>query len=236
MASRGHNITFVSPFRTKETENIKEIYLEGVSKIMEENNVDWFSMSKRSSFFQLTSLVYKVQDIFKNTYLSLAANTELRSVIRARQVDAVVADCFYNEMVFPMADHLGVPLILHCSSASLKGLITTAGGYADYASVPNGMTDYDDNMNFVERIFNFLSSEIFNAATGHILVDMLDDLVQKDYPNSRSIKEIAKDVSLILFNSNPATTWVRSLPPQIIPVGNVHTRPSKPLSEVLHHI
>jgi hypothetical protein len=199
---------------------------------MEENNVDWFSMSKRSSFLQLTSLVYKVQDIFKNTYLSLAANTELQSVIRARQVDAVVADCFYNEMVFPMVDHLGVPLILHCSSAGLKGLITTAGGYADYATVPAGLTDYNDNMSFVERIINFLSTEIFKAATSHILVDMLDDLVKKDYPNSRPIKDIANDVSLILFNSNPATAWQRSLPPQIIPVGNVHTGPSKPLSEV----
>lgn len=233
MASRGHSITFVSPFRIKETENIKEIYLDGVSKLMEENIVDWFSMSKRSSFLQLTSLVYRVQDIFKKTYLSLAANIDLHSVIRARQVDTVVADCFYNEMVFPMADHLGVPLILHCSSASLKGLITTAGGYADYASVPSADGDYHDNMNFVERVINFLSTEIFKAATGHILVDMLDDLVKKDYPNSCSIKEIAKDVSLILFNSNPATTWVRSLPPSIIPIGNVHTRPSKPLLEVL---
>lgn len=235
LASKGHNITVVSPFRTKETVNIKEIYLEGVSKIMENNNIDWFSMSKHNSFLQLTSLVHKVQNTFKETYLSVIANAELRSVIQARQVDLAIVDCFYNEMVFPMVDYLGVPLVLHCSTANLKGLLTKAGGYMDYAAVPSGLTDYDDNMNFIQRMINLISTEIFNAATEHILVNMFDDLVKKDFPHSRPISDIAKDVSLVLFNSHPTTSWPRALPPNVIPVGYVHTKPAERLPEVIYY-
>jgi len=126
-----------------------------------------------------------------------------------------------------------VPFVFLCSMPHLLGLYRTIGTSNDYAFVPAGLTDSVGEMNFFERLANMISVEFFLAMQDFFINRMMEDLVRQDFPNSRPIKEIAKDVSLIITNSHPSFAFPRSLPPSVIPVSYTHTRPAQELSEVI---
>ena len=234
-AQRGHQITVVSPFKpTKLIPNVEEIVLTGATDLIEENGFNWFEIQSRSPLVQLSSLLYEARHMFQHTYAELMANERVQQIIKERQVDLVFSDGFFNEMVYPIIDHLGVTFVFYCSMPNLGRLYRTIKAYDDYASVPVGLTDSDEQMSFLERLGNVLSLEGFGLVQDFTIISMLDELVHKDFPNTRPISEIVKDVSLIMVNSHPFIAWTRSLPPSVIPVSYLHTRPAQPLSEVLN--
>lgn len=51
-------------------------------------------------------------------------------------------------------------------------------------------------------------------------------------PEARPLSEIKRDASLLLLNSGPITSWPRQLPPSVLPIGALHTKPAKQLPEV----
>ena len=210
LADAGHQVTVISPFNTPKFRNVDEIVLSGAESIILDNDINWFQVQQMNPITQLATLLYSSREMFTQTYAELI-----------------------REMVFPIIDHLKMPYILLCSMPNLGGLYPTIGTSNEYASVPAGLTDSTDTMSFFERFANMISLEVFIAIQDHYIVSMLDDLVHQDFPETRSIKEIAKDVSLIVVNRHPSFVFPRSLPPSVIPVSYLHTRPAKQLPKVI---
>lgn len=232
LAERGHQVTVVSSFQTEPTKNVKEIVLASATKNVEENDFNWFEVQKQSSIFQLGSLVYSAREMFTQTYSELMADERVKQIMRERQVDLIISDGFSNEMVFPIIDHLKVPYVLACSMPNLAGLYRTIGAYDHYATVPVGLTDCTEEMSFFERLGNIISLEYFLAVQNYFVIDRLEELARRDFPDGRPIREIAKDVSLIVVNTHPSFAFQRPLPPSVIPASYLHTRPAHPLPEV----
>lgn len=110
------------------------------------------------------------------------------------------------------------------------------GAPIDYASIPTNLVDYDIQMTFSERLTNFLLNEVFNFVRVQYFYKELDKIVQSHFPGVRSSTEVEGEASLCIINSHPITNWPRSLPPTILPIGALHTRPAKPLPEVSRKI
>jgi len=200
LAEAGHQVTVISPFNTPKFQNVEEIVLSGAESIILDNDINWFQVQQMNPITQLATLLYSSREMFTQTYAELIRDERVQRIIKERQVDLILSDGFFNEMVFPIIDHLKVPYILLCSMPNLGGLYPTIGTSNEYASVPAGLTDSTDTMSFFERFANMISLEVFIAIQDHYIVSMLDDLVHQDFPDTRSIKEIAKDVSLIVVN------------------------------------
>ena len=132
-----------------------------------------------------------------------------------------------------MVDYFKVPFIYYSPSAirvpwALKAMSMSQ----EYAYVPTGMNDFDSRMTFKERLINMLACEIFFPLRKYFLLEMLDNLVAKDFPGLRPIAEIERDAELLIINSHPTTAWARPLSPNVIPIGAMHVRPAEPLPKV----
>ena len=107
------------------------------------------------------------------------------------------------------------------------------GASHEHATVPSPGLGCTNKMTFLERVLNTLGTEVFLLLRKLFLIRMLDDLARKDFPDGRSINEIERDAAICLANIDFATSWTRTLPKTIIPVGAMHVRPAKPLPKVI---
>ena len=89
-------------------------------------------------------------------------------------------------------------------------------------------------MNFGQRLINAIQSEALNLFMDWFMLRSVESRIKIDYPDSRSLSEIKRDISLLIVNSHPVTDWPRSLPPSVVALGALHTRPAKPLSQVVN--
>ena len=231
LAEKGHEVTLMSPFKLEKS-STRQVYVKEWESLMEEYEMDFFEMHKENSFIQMAKLFMQWSHVNKIMYSSLMNHPEIQRVIKERNVDLLFIDG-YSELPLPLADLLKVPVVGHYSSAGLLGLFNKMGTSSDYASIPAGITDYfAGEMSFFQRMANLISATVFISITDHFFTWTIDKIHKQNYPYSRSVYDMAKDMSLVLVNSHPTTAWQRSLPPNLIPVGSVHTRPAKPLEQV----
>ena len=229
LAEKGHQIALFSPYApVKETANVVEYQLD-IHDFLGE--MDWFAMQQESPLTQMSKMMTKGREEMIRNYKVLRDHKELRRRIQERDFDLIFADGYSSEY-YPLIDQLGVPLVQHLSTGAMVGLVHQFDGSKEYAYVPNGVTDFEDQMNFFQRMANFLSAEVSRIFVHYSLIRPVDEIVKKDFPHYRGCLEASESVDLILANSHHTSTWLRSLPPNVIPIGSVHTRPANKLEEV----
>ena len=229
LAEAGHQVTVFSPYKpAKDRLNITEFQLD-IHDFRGE--MDWFAMSEESQITQTTKMLLNFWDELVRNYRAVQNHPELRRMIDERNFDLVFTDGYSSEFL-PLVDQLGIPIVQHFSTGAMIGLMNAFDGAKDYAFVPNGLTDFEDQMNFFQRMTNFLISEISRFTTLYYLTRPLDALIKEDFPNYRGFIEASSDVSLLLVNSHHTSAWLRSMPPNAIPLGSVHTRQANALEEV----
>ena len=231
LAKRGHNITIVSAYKLS-TDNgpIRQIHLADLEKLIEAFTPDMFAMSKQGPT-QVFSMFSSMRSLLLDGYELMMENREFQSFLEARDTDLFLADALDNA-ILPVMDRLKVPIVLHSSCNGIVTMLKPMGATMNYASVPTPFTDFDDKMTFGQRLMNAVQSEAMSLFMDWYLLRPLEEKIKTGYPDARPVSEIKKDISLLLINSHPATDWPRSLPPSVIPIGAIHTRPAKPLPEV----
>lgn len=232
LAEKGHQVTVVTPFSPENQKpNVKEIVLK--KNALMEIDTDWFEIQKQNILKVFTWTITVFRTTMKDGYDILMSNEEFQEVLRSRDVDLVIVDAILNDFVLPIIDHINVPFIFYCPASGVPWVMDMLNVPQEYASVPVGMGDYGSQMTFMQRMGNFLSTELFFLVRKAFWLNMLKDVTNKDFPNSRSISEIERDSQLCIINSHPATAWARPLPQNVIPIPALHTRPPKPLPQVL---
>ena len=232
LAQRGHQMTVVSPFTpTREMGNVHEIVLDELTALAKEmTEIDWFAMQKAGPS-QLFEMLNFLSGIVSTGYDVLMRNEEFRTILRERSVDLIIFDALFNDYVVKFCHHLKIPCVVHSSAAGFPSL-KAMGAPMDYASVPALSTNFNDKMTFFQRMANMAASEIFFLVFRCVLLSNIKVKVERDFPNSPSIEDLQSEISLAIVNSNPATAYQRSLPPTILAIGALHTRPAKPLPKV----
>lgn len=112
-------------------------------------------------------------------------------------------------------------------------MLKAMGVSMDYASIPTITTEFDDQMSFMHRVTNAVQSEMVTLFTEIFALRSLEERIRRDIPGARSLLELRGEASLLMINSDPITYWPRSLPPSVIPIGALHTRPAKSLPKVI---
>ena len=231
LAEKGHQVTVVTPFAPdRQKENINEIVLDRNS--LEELNTDWFKIQNQNFAEKIKWTVTVFQTTMKEGYITLMNNKEFIEIVRNRAVDLVVVDAILNDFVLPIVDHLNVPYIFYSPASNVPWVLNALSVPHEYASVPVGVGDCGSQMTFMQRVKNIFSAELFFLLRKVMWFNVIEELIEKDFPNSRSILEIERDAELCILNSHPATAWARPLPQNVIPIPALHTRPAKPLPQV----
>jgi glucuronosyltransferase len=212
--------------------SIHQIYIEEWAVLFkEEDKRGYFAMQKQNSFSQMALMFLEASQLFRKAYTALMTHAEIKQIIKDQKIDLMLIDAFVT-IPFPLADVLGVPVVGHYSNAGTLAIFNQMGISPAYASVPAGVIGFDDQMSFFQRMANMFSANALMAIIDLLFTSSLEQAHKENYPNSRSVSDMAKDMTIALVNSHPTTAWQRSLPPNVIPVGSVHTRPAKPLEQV----
>jgi len=234
LAEKGHEVTLVTPFQNLQLANsIHQIYLEEWAELFkEEDERDYFAMQKQNSFSQVMLMFLEATQLFRKAYTALMTHPEIEQIIEDQKIDLMLIDAFVT-IPLPLADVLGVPVVGHYSNAGTLAIFNKLGISPEYASVPAGLIDFDDQMSFFQRMANMFSATTMMTIIELVFTSSLEQAHKESYPNSRSVSDMAKDLAIALVNSHPTTAWQRPLPPNVIPIGSVHTRPAKSLEEVI---
>lgn len=237
LAQKGHNLTIISGYASAtEMNNIRELQITSIDEILERVKVDWFETQKQDSMTQLKTLMKSLVHTTKFGYDQIMTHPEFQSILLEGNVDLVIVDAIVSELTFPIIEHLAVPFIFHCSSLGIPwaaAALEAMGADLNYAAVPFPMTGFDNTMSFEQRLFNIRMAETFHSMRQSYAFDVLDVHVKKDFPNASPTAYFMKEASLVLVNSHVTTDWPRSIPPTVIPIGAIHTRPAKQLPPVI---
>ncbi|XP_055606979.1 UDP-glycosyltransferase UGT5-like [Uranotaenia lowii] len=227
LASRGHQITVVSPYEVQyESENVKQIKLTGMFAHLEDYgmNTNIFTKWDRSSFYGNSHLIYgtaamadftlgheKVQELLKNT---------------TETFDLLLLDQVLSDSLLGLAVHYQIPAIVYSSTAVNKFTNEMVANPHNPAYNPISSLGYSDRMTFEQRMWNtFVSlSEQFNYK--YLYLPSQEAVYRRHFGcrNPPPLLDIIHNVSLVLVNSNPMITYPRPMVPSMIEIGGLHLR------------
>lgn len=234
LAERDHQVTVFTPYRhiTKGIKNVKEFDLPEVAKATDDFKVDWFKLQRQGSL-QFLFMLKDMMTVVETAARELFAHAEFRRIISERDADLFLIDAFSNDFVFPVVDSTGIPFVTYCPASPVPMLLAAVGGTRDYASVPSSFTDFTDDMTFLERVANTVASESFGLFRRYFMQPQLDAVVQQEFPGAKLIRDVEGKASISFVNNHPTTTFPRALPPSVVSIGALHTRPPKELPPVM---
>ena len=185
---------------------------------------------------QIFDIMPYLKDVAVEACNHILSNPEFQKIVKTGDVDVFIVDSMFHEFLFPVFDHFGIPFVTHSSSSAVPANLAAMGAPMEYASVPSIISDFTDQMTFFQRLTNALSCELFNLIRKYYILTHLNEVIQSHFPGVKPISEVEGEASICLMNVHPVTNWPRSLPPTMVPIGALHTRPAQPLTEVFFFI
>ncbi|CAL8107627.1 unnamed protein product [Orchesella dallaii] len=235
LAERDHNITVVAPLKLKEPlPNVREIspipfeilnpafYSGNPFERRKEGKAGLF-LSFNSTFMEVGSdMMYR--------------NEEIKHLMETGTFDLIIVNAFMNHFVLGIVHKLQVPHMYVITVPAMNVQVEKFGLYLPPSFVPCSFAAFSDRMNFKERVLNFIAEYfmLINTKVRWVpyLSKMYQDHLGSDVPD---VDEIDKNVTLLLMNSHFSLTYPRPLMPDVVEVGGLHTRPSKPLPNDLEN-
>ncbi|CAB3377025.1 Hypothetical predicted protein [Cloeon dipterum] len=143
-----------------------------------------------------------------------------------RGFDLVISEAFVDEAVYAFAFHFQAPLILISSMNGLHWINHAVGNPAPLSYYPNPMLTYTDRMEFTERLTNFLFTKMWDLGNYFYYYPKQNELKDMIFgPGLPDVREIERNVSLVLLNAHFSTTFPRPLVPAMVEVGGMHVSP-----------
>ncbi|XP_053674154.1 UDP-glycosyltransferase UGT5-like [Anopheles nili] len=230
LASRGHNVTIVSPFEVQYSqENIRQVRITGLFSHIEDYGLDANVFTKRdkSSFYGNTNLIYGTAALADYTLGHPALQELLRDP--SETFDLLLLDQVLCESLLGLAYHYGVPAIVYSSAAPNKYTNEMVANPHNPAYNPIASLGYSDRMHLVQRVWNTFVSicEQFNYK--YLYLPAQEAVYQRHFTGRRSalppLLDLIHNVSLVLVNSHPVINFARPYVPNMVPIGGAHIRP-----------
>ncbi|XP_060527648.1 UDP-glycosyltransferase UGT5-like isoform X2 [Cylas formicarius] len=236
LAKHGFNVTLVSPFEEKHLpENYNQIVLDGILKKMEEQ------FRKSVNVFEFGDASPILQALFMNSWSAemtedFFAHPKVQKLLKSRDhFDVVVIEQFVNDATKIFAYHFGAPLIVASSLGPNYWVNSLVGNPEPPAYVPSSFLNFNYEMSFSERLYNFLFGIFYQINTHLFIYPKQNKLLKKYYPDGPNLSDIMYNVSLVLLNSHESINGAVPIVPNMIHIGGYHIAPPKRLPEDLQH-
>lgn len=139
------------------------------------------------------------------------------------EFDIVLVETFMTEALLGLGHHFKAPVIAVTTFGINKFSSDLVAAPESPSYIPNLYIGYTDRMNFAQRLSNWVRytlEEIFDVIVFQPAQQKLLQLYpDKDMP---SIRELKRNVSLLLVNTHTTLGFPRPYPPNAIDVGGLH--------------
>ncbi|XP_050098276.1 UDP-glycosyltransferase UGT5-like [Anopheles aquasalis] len=227
LATRGHNVTIVSPFEVQYgQENIRQVRITGLFSHIEDYglNVNVFTKRDKSSFYGNTNLIYGTAAIADYTL----GHPKLQELLQnpTETFDLLILDQVLCDSLLGLAYHYGIPAIVYSSSGPDKYTNEMVANPHNSAYNPIPSLGYSDRMTLVQRVWNTFVSicEQFNYK--YLYLPSQEAVYQRHFqrPNLPPLLDLIHNVSLVMVNSHPVITFARPMVPNMLEIGGAHLR------------
>ncbi|XP_049545404.1 UDP-glycosyltransferase UGT5-like [Anopheles darlingi] len=229
LATRGHNVTIVSPFEVQYTqENIRQVRITGLFSHIEDYglNVNVFTKRDKSSFYGNTNLIYGTAAIADYTL----GHPKLQELLRnpTETFDLLILDQVLCDSLLGLAYHYGIPAIVYSSSGPDKYTNEMVANPHNSAYNPIPSLGYSDRMTLVQRVWNTFVSicEQFNYK--YLYLPSQEAVYQRHFQRTSNhlppLLDLIHNVSLVMVNSHPVITFARPMVPNMLEIGGAHLR------------
>uniref|UniRef100_A0A182NMI7 Uncharacterized protein n=1 Tax=Anopheles dirus TaxID=7168 RepID=A0A182NMI7_9DIPT len=227
LASRGHNVTIVSPFEVQyKHENVRQVRITGLFNHIEDYGLhaNVFTKRDKSSFYGNTNLIYGTAAMADYTL----GHPKLQELLSnpSETFDLLILDQVLCESLLGLAYHYGVPAIVYSAAAPNKYTNEMVGNPHNPAYNPIPSLGYSDRMDLVQRVWNTFVSicEQFNYK--YLYLPSQEAVYQRYFTrrDQPPLLDLIHNVSLVLVNSHPVINFARPVVPNMIEIGGAHIR------------
>lgn len=148
--------------------------------------------------------------------------------------DLIVIDITGGSCFYPLLQKFGYPPSVAVSPFLLPQYAANAFGSPLFPSItPWYGLPYSTSMSFVERLWNIFYSHLDLHLRQKYQYGRQATVARNVFgKNIPPMKDLEKHLSILLANTHPLLDYPQPLPPNIIPVGGLHTRKTSPMSLV----
>ncbi|XP_046836138.1 uncharacterized protein LOC124431841 [Vespa crabro] len=219
LAKKGHQVDVISTYPLKKP---FVNYTDLVVIPLEMNIVNNMSYNTARKF----SLVDFTSTICGNNLCEHLANPEIQELIhnppKNPPYDVVLIEVFAAHCFAIFGHLLNVPVIGVSSSILYPWQNQYIGNPENLAILPNNLLNFKAPMNFWQRTYNFLHT-FFNKIYFDHLTKYQDEQIRKYVgPNLPSVRQLEKNISMILVNSYFTVNRIRPLTQAFVEIGGLH--------------
>lgn len=197
LASRGHQITIVSPVKaTKNISNVREIFTVDIEKLMAHLNI--FEMKEKNVATNPLMMLEDFSEACRRTY----DLPEIKDLLNEK-FDLIFLQPFFNDCSLGLIHKLNAPLVLFTATSVPSFLASKLGGHFPPSFDPHFTLGYPAEMNFYQRFLNFgmtvLTEAILKFYYEPKMTALYRDKLGQDIP---TVSEVLANASLILSNGH----------------------------------
>ena len=239
LAERGHQVTYVGPVISgKNVTNLREVQtfdLAQLEKDMKFPNIFEMKLSSSSSF-SIFSVLMNPFIMFAQTQKNLchkAFELPIFKELLNEKFDLIFLTPLFNECLYGYIHMLNTSVVLYNQAGVIPWLAGDLGTPNPLSFTPNLLLGYSDRMTYFERLGNFIGTMYCYLTLEYYYYPIVEQIYRDFFdPNLPPVKEIIKNSSIVLANSNIAFHKPRPLMPDIIEVGGLHMTPPKSVPKV----
>lgn len=233
LAERGHDVHVVSFFPLKNTPaNYTDYSLEGIAQLGLES-LDLAMMENSNPVIKYLGLEMLLLRVFAfwpldefaiNTCTKLMDWPTVKEAF-SKQYDVIIVEYFNSDCMLGLAHVYGIkaPIVAVCSSGFMPWTPDRLGLNDNPAFVPQLTTYFTTKMNFFDRMENALLSYYYKYWFRHAIQEKEQEIIEKHFGKRiPDLRDLAKNVSLVIMNTHYTFNGVRQLLPGLIEAGGMH--------------
>jgi len=235
LAQRGHQVTVVSPFKSKkEVSGVTEIVVESTfEEISEKLTED--ALLRDGIEMSLSTVV----DVSIENNEHALTTPEVKEILENKEIDVVVAvPVFGNEAGYLVAQKMNASLVLFITAPVCMPWSNWAvGDIYNPSFIPVVPTGYTQEMTFLQRMINTLVTMIFQFAVRDLYaLPKVHSMLARVFPDEDipHMNDLIKSTSLLINHGSPFLgDGLRPVMPQTIFAGLMSCNPPSPLPKEL---
>lgn len=241
LLDKGHNVTMASPdaLKGRKSDKYHPIAFEGIYEYYEEHH-DMFNIKDSINFSTLKSMFwfYELGNFNIHSILKTKGFQNLIAHSKDTKFDLIIIDISMAPFILPVVQKFDYPPTIGVTPFLLPPYLSEMFGNNLYSSyLPFYNSRFGGNMNFQERVLNFIYLQMESVYNHFIHYKNIVKIHKKYFGEDvDDLEKLKNHVSLLLSNTDPILNHPQPLPPNIIPVGGLHTRPGKKLPQDLEKI
>lgn len=231
LARRGHQVTVLSPISTKNETNFvniptvdPEVVFRGVPNFFE----------MKQSMSPIISAIFNPFLMMKNLLdpvCNIGYDLPIIKKVLEEKWDLIFFTPLFNECLYGLVYKLNATTVIYTQTGVPTWIADNLGSPNPPSHTSSMLVGYEEEMSFRQRMFNVFRSVFDWAVMNWYYFPAMENIYRKalNDPHLPGIKEIERNTSIVLMNSQISFNSPRPYLPDLIEVGGLHLVPPKPV-------